>query len=224
MALCLPGRPGGATTRCASSCPTGPRAPRSSASSLRSRSPTSRRASRAPPDGIACPAPTCSFRMPTEMQRAMRARGNGRSKRSPELSTSTWLWLPQPWRTFSSGSPTEGADYGSPHGDELSRCEHDHAVQLARELSGREVALEDAMLRTIEQPPELPRFLVEPRNSLTLGLFKGLPRGRVVLGRPASVVLLHSRVLPPVSRCGIGWTQAWTGASVASRPPRNRDS
>ncbi len=31
-----------------------------------------------------------------------RARENGRLKRSPELSTSTWLWLPQPWRTFSS--------------------------------------------------------------------------------------------------------------------------
>jgi len=49
-----------------------------------------------PPVGIACRAPTCSFRMPTEMPRAKPAREDGGLKRSPELSTSTWWWLPQP--------------------------------------------------------------------------------------------------------------------------------
>jgi hypothetical protein len=36
-------------------------------------------------------------------------------------------------------------------------------------------------------------------DRLTLALVERLPRGRVVLGRPASVVPLHPRVLPPVA-------------------------
>src|SRR6266498_2023115 len=50
------------------------------------RSPSSRRASRAPPVRMACRAPTCSFRMPTEMPRAMPAGEDGGLQRSPELS------------------------------------------------------------------------------------------------------------------------------------------
>jgi hypothetical protein len=49
-----------------------------------------------PAGGIACRAPTCAFRTPTEMQRAMRGGEDGGLKRSPEPTTSIWLWLPQP--------------------------------------------------------------------------------------------------------------------------------
>jgi hypothetical protein len=46
----------------------------------------------------------------------------------------------------------------SSHGCELGRSEHDDGLQLSRQLVGREVALEDAVLRTVEQPPQLPRL------------------------------------------------------------------
>jgi hypothetical protein len=130
----------------------------------------------------------------------------------------------------------------SSHGCELSRSEQDDGLQLPRQLVGREVALEDAVLRTVErgrrqapyQADEPARAPAPPRSGrrrrrcpvgvgsgsrsrsrcrgsapaagsrptldrLTLALVERLPRGRVVLGRPASVVLLHPRVLPPVA-------------------------
>ena len=46
----------------------------------------------------------------------------------------------------------------------------------------------------VEHPPRR-QARDEPLDRLTLGLVERLPRGRVVLGRPASVVLLHPRVL-----------------------------
>jgi hypothetical protein len=57
---------------------------------------------------------------------------------------------------------------GSSHGDEVGRREHDHAVQLACELVAREVALKNAVLRTIDQPPERPRLSItaEPPSLL----------------------------------------------------------
>jgi hypothetical protein len=102
----------------------------------------------------------------------------------------------------------------SSHGCELHRSEHDDGLQLPRQLVGREVALEDAVLRTVEQPPQLPRLSLpagppgvpNPGNSQLLGArtsfgtAQGLARGVYAGDR-----------LPPI------WRAACSGHDRADR-------